>query len=138
MELENREALDLWRDITHRAIKADGPDLSARQTALLLTIHLDEDRHTVRGLSKRLGLGKPAIVRALDSLQALGLVRRVRDEADRRNIFIEPTEAGAHRLSDIAIIIAQGISNMDRSKTIEIRRIESNFANDHFANFATH
>ncbi|KAF0117499.1 MAG: MarR family transcriptional regulator [Hyphomonadaceae bacterium] len=137
MELENREALDLWRDITHRAIKADGPDLSARQTALLLTIHLDEDRHTVRGLSKRLGLGKPAIVRALDSLQALGLVRRVRDETDRRNIFIEPTEAGAHR-SDIAIIIAQGISNMDRGKTIEIRRIESNFANDHFANFATH
>jgi|APTNR8051073442_1049403.scaffolds.fasta_scaffold00318_37 DNA-binding MarR family transcriptional regulator len=138
MALENREALDLWRDITRSAIKADGPDLSARQTALLLTIHLDEDRHTVRGLSKRLGLGKPAVVRALDSLQALGFVRRIRDENDRRNIFVEPTQAGALRLSDIAIVISKSISNIDRSRAIEVGSVESNFESDQFANFATH
>lgn len=119
LELGNRAALYLWRDITDRAIKSEGPDLTARQTALLLTIHLDEEVYTVRGLSKRLGLGKPAIVRALDTLQALGFVRRVRDEKDRRNIFIEPTEAGAHRLSDIALLIAQGISSIQNRPIID-------------------
>lgn len=112
MELGNRHALDLWRDITNSAIKGDGPDLTARQTALLLTVHLDEERHTVRGLSKRLGLQKPAIVRAIDALQSLGLLNRVRDQNDRRNVFIEPTEKGAQRLMDIASIISHGLNSI--------------------------
>lgn len=112
MDEGSRQALDLWRDITNSAIRSDGPDLTARQTALLLTVHLDNERHTVRGLAKRLYLKKPAIVRAIDSLQALGLIDRVRDPNDKRNVFIEPTEKGALRLGNIANIIAQGLNSM--------------------------
>ena len=111
-ETESRQALDLWRNITSQTIHSDGPDLTARQTALLLTIHLDEEKHTVRGLSKRLGLQKPAIVRALDSLQALNLIRRVRDPNDGRNIFIEPTNNGAQKLGQIASSIAQKLTSL--------------------------
>ena len=120
MEFGNRHALDLWRDITNSAIKGEGPDLTARQTALLLTVHLDEERHTVRGLAKRLGLQKPAIVRAIDALQSLGLLNRVRDQNDKRNVFIEPTPKGAERLCDIANIIASGLSSIPMHSMQEI------------------
>ncbi len=118
MEIENRQALDLWRDITNQTIHLDGPDLTARQTAILLTVHLDDEQHTVRGLAKRLGLKKPAIVRALDSLQALGLINRVRDENDRRNVFIIATEEGVLRLGDIARFIIGGLNNLPRENEI--------------------
>ncbi len=119
MEIENRQALDLWRDITNQTIRLEGPDLTARQTAILLTIHLDDEKHTVRGLAKRLGLQKPAIVRALDSLQALGLVCRTRDEKDRRNVFINATEEGILRLGDIARFIIGGLNNLPHENTID-------------------
>jgi DNA-binding MarR family transcriptional regulator len=112
MESGERKALDIWRDINTRTIKADGPDLSARQTALLLTVHLDEERYTVRELSKRLGLGKPAIVRALDSLQAMGLLRRVRDPNDKRSVLIEPTLEGSEKLNSIAQILYSSFSSL--------------------------
>lgn len=118
MEIENRQALDLWRDITTQTIRLDGPDLTARQTAILLSVHLDDGPHTVRGLAKKLCLKKPAIVRALDSLQALGLINRVRDEADRRNVFIIATEVGVLRLGDIARFIIGGLSNLPRENEI--------------------
>ena len=110
IESESRQALDLWRNITSETIRSDGPDLTSRQTALLLTIHLDEEHHTVRGLAKRLGLQKPAIVRALDALQSMDLIKRVRDPNDGRNVFIEPTSQGAHKLGQIASSIAQNLS----------------------------
>ncbi len=112
MDLVKREALDLWRDIAKKSIKEQGPDLTTRQTAILLTIHLDDEKHTVRGLAKRLGLNKPAIVRALDALQALELVKRVRDENDKRNVFIFSTDKGAEKLSQIAGIIVSGLTNI--------------------------
>ena len=112
MKSGERQALDIWRDINTRTIKADGPDLSARQTALLLTVHLDEERYTVRALAKRLGLCKPAVVRALDSLQAMGLLRRVRDPQDKRSVFIEPTLEGSEKLIAIAQIIHNSFSNL--------------------------
>lgn len=119
MDNDSRQALDLWRDITNKTIRSEGADLTARQTALLLTVHLDEERHTVRGLAKRLCLKKPAIVRAIDSLQSLGLINRVRDENDKRNVFIEPTEKGAQRLGDIANIIANGLNNLTLKNNFE-------------------
>jgi DNA-binding MarR family transcriptional regulator len=105
-----RGALDLWRAVTARTLDAFGPDLSARQTAILLTIHLDPGPHTVRGLAAGLGIGKPAVTRALNALEAQDLVRREPDPADRRNVFLTRTEAGAARLADMAALIAAGAS----------------------------
>lgn len=108
----NKQALGLWLDVTSRSVQSDGPDLTARQTALMLTVYLEVGPHTVRALAQRLGVGKPAIVRAIDTLQDGGLVDRRPDPTDRRNIFVVGTEAGAERLSTYAASIARNIAEI--------------------------
>lgn len=76
-----------------------------RQTAILLQIYLVTPPHTVRGLAAIFGVTKPVITRALDSLGALGLVDRVRDERDRRNVVIKRTVAGALYLEKFGDLI---------------------------------
>ncbi len=112
---QDRAALGLWLDVTAQTVRADGPDLTARQTALLLTIYLEAGPHTVRMLAKKLGVGKPAIVRALDSLGDVGLLVRVADPSDRRNVFIEGTAQGALQLGNFARNIANNIAQITRS-----------------------
>jgi DNA-binding MarR family transcriptional regulator len=65
-------------------------------------VQLEEGPHTVRGLAASLNLGKPAVTRALDTLEALGFVRRRRDETDRRNVLIERTARGLAFLAAFA------------------------------------
>ncbi len=38
MELKPIEALKLWFDVVSDSVRDDGPDLSSRQTAILLTV----------------------------------------------------------------------------------------------------
>ncbi|MFN8731755.1 MAG: MarR family transcriptional regulator [Hyphomonadaceae bacterium] len=127
----NKQALGLWLDVTSRSVQSDGPDLTARQTALMLTVYLEAGPHTVRALAQRLGVGKPAVVRAIDTLQDVGLVERRPDPADRRNIFVVGTEAGAERLSTYAASIARNIatitqvnraSSLDATETVAARQ----------------
>ena len=126
IDLQDRQALGLWLDVTSHAVRADGPDLTARQTALLLTVYLEAGPHTVRAMAKRLVVGKPAIVRALDSLSEAGLLSRVPDPDDRRNVFIVGTEQGALQLGDYARNIARNIAqitrNIDGSQAVEDQR----------------
>jgi DNA-binding MarR family transcriptional regulator len=70
-------------------------DLSARQTVVLLTVYLEPPPHTVRGLAAKLGVTKPAITRALNSMGKHGLLARRRDETDKRNVVIQRTLRGA-------------------------------------------
>ncbi len=103
------QALHLWRCVTLETVRDDGPELTLRQLCILLHIYLESPPHTVRGLAALLGVTKPVITRALDSMGALGLVHRVRDPKDRRNVIIQRTVAGSlyvERLGDI--IIRQG------------------------------
>ena len=48
----------------------------------------------MRGLAHILGVSKPVITRALNTLGSLGYLRRVRDETDRRNVFVARTSTG--------------------------------------------
>lgn len=91
---DSTEALDLWRRVTVTTVRSDGPDLTARQMAVLMTVRLEQAPHTVRGLAAALNVGKPAITRALDTLSRLGFVQRRRDPKDGRNVFVEATEKG--------------------------------------------
>ncbi|MCA3694956.1 MarR family transcriptional regulator [Aquidulcibacter sp.] len=111
----NKQALGLWLDVTSRSVQSDGPDLTARQTALMLTVYLEPGPHTVRALAQRLGVGKPAIVRAIDTLQEAGFVERRPDPNDRRNVFVVGTRAGAERLSTYAASIARGIAEITQA-----------------------
>jgi DNA-binding MarR family transcriptional regulator len=78
-------------------------DLTARQMAVLLTVYLEPPPHTVRGLAAKLGVTKPVVTRALDTIGRLGLLTRRRDAADRRNVLVQRTLAGSlavERLGD--------------------------------------
>lgn len=106
------QALKLWHEVSLGLVRDGEPDLSARQTAILLTIYLEPPPHTVRGLAAKLGVSKPVITRALDTMGKLELVARRRDEADRRNVIIQRTVKGAlavERLGDLVVARAKDL-----------------------------
>ncbi len=109
LDMTPSQALGLWHEVTLETVRQDRRDLTVRQFAILLEIYLVPPPHTVRGLAAKLGVTKPVITRALDTMGELGLVSRVRDERDRRNVVIKRTVDGAlflERLGDL--IIASG------------------------------
>jgi len=104
--LRPSQALTLWRDVTFDLVRDGDEDLSARQLAVLLTVYLEAPPHTVRGLAAKLGVTKPVITRALDTLGRLALVTRHRDPSDRRNVLVQRTLQGAlavERLGDVIV-----------------------------------
>ncbi len=107
VELSPSQALNLWHRVVLAQVEEDAPDLTARQMAILLHIYLVPPPHTVRGLASVLGVTKPVITRALDSMGTLGLVDRERDERDRRNVIIKRTVAGALYLEKFGDLIIE-------------------------------
>ena len=87
-------ALNKWMQALIGYVRSGQPDLTNRQMALMLLVYLTAGPHTVRGLANLLGVSKPVITRALNTLGSLGYLRRVRDEADRRNVFVAKTSTG--------------------------------------------
>jgi len=106
-QMSERESLDLWRRSVCASVRSDAPDLTARQQAILMTVSLTRGPHTVRGLAGLLDIAKPAVTRALDTLTGQGLVKRVKDESDLRNVFIERTPQGAAYLRALAGMISK-------------------------------
>jgi DNA-binding MarR family transcriptional regulator len=88
------QALRGWMQTLISYVRSGQPDLTNRQMALMLLVYLTPGPHTVRGLAQLLGVSKPVITRALNTLGALGYLRRVRDESDRRNVFVAKTNTG--------------------------------------------
>lgn len=101
--------LELWRQTMLELVrKNDGAsDLTARQTAVLLTVYLTPPPHTVRALSAELNISKPAISRAIDRLSVLGFLKRQTDETDRRSVNLSRTLSGAEYVSELGRIIAK-------------------------------
>jgi len=105
-ELRPSQALRLWNDVTFDLVRDNDQDLTARQMAVLLTVYLEPPPHTVRGLAKKLGVTKPVITRALDTMGRRKLLTRKRDETDRRNVLVHRTLEGAlavERLGDMVV-----------------------------------
>lgn len=107
-----QQLLHGWMDTLVNYVRSGQPDLTNRQMALLMLVYETPGPHTVRGLAQRLGVSKPVITRALNTLAALGYLRRERDEADGRNIFVARTRMGAEFLEGFGNFIAVG--NDDR------------------------
>jgi DNA-binding MarR family transcriptional regulator len=105
-ELRPARALQLWHAAMLDLVRDRDPDLSVRQMAILLTIYLEPPPHTVRGLAAKLGVTKPVITRALDSMGQLDLVSRRRDDLDRRNVVIQRTVRGALHLERLADLLS--------------------------------
>lgn len=86
-----------------------GNDLTARQQAVFLTVHLDGGDHTVRGLATVLNVNKPAISRALDKLEALDLVRRADDPTSRRSVLVKRAVKGAAFLREMRKVVGEAV-----------------------------
>src|SRR5579885_2368196 len=94
-----------WMQTLVGYVRSGRPDLTNRQMALMMLVYLTPGPHTVRGLAQSLGVSKPVVTRALNTLGALGYLRRERDQADRRNIFIAHTDNGANFLEGFGELI---------------------------------
>ena len=100
-------SVDLPYGVQLRPIREDdAPALAFLGMALMMTVYISSGPHTVRGLAEALHVSKPVITRALNKLSALGYLRRERDAADRRNIFITRTPKGAEFLDAFHHFIA--------------------------------
>lgn len=97
--------LTSWREVMCDAVRADSPDLSMRQWAILMTVYLKPGPHTVRALARDLNVPKPAISRALDALSILGFIKRVRDMNDKRIVIVQKTAEGAIYLDNFARLV---------------------------------
>jgi len=101
------QQIGILRETIVALVRSDGPDLSARQLAVLLTVYLGEGPHTVRGLAANLNVSKPAITRALDRLGELDLARRKVDQADRRSVLVQRTPKGTTFLRDLRNVMVE-------------------------------
>src|SRR5215210_1081110 len=104
-------SLAAWMRTLIAYVRSGEPDLTNRQMALLLVVYLTPGPHTVRGLARMLSVSKPVVTRALNTLGALGYLRRERDQDDRRNIFVVRTNSGAEFLEGFRRNLREGDSS---------------------------
>jgi DNA-binding MarR family transcriptional regulator len=97
-----------WMKALIAYVRSGEPDLTNRQMALLMLVYLTPGPHTVRGLARVLGVSKPVVTRALNTLGALGYLRRERDQDDRRNVFVVRTTNGAEFLEGFKRNLREG------------------------------
>ena len=95
--------LHRFKSMVAGSVRSNDPDLTTRQLAVLLIVHLEdvEHGHTVRGLAKQLNVSRAAITRAADRLCELKYVIRKDDPKDRRSVLIDGTKRGADFLRAI-------------------------------------
>jgi DNA-binding MarR family transcriptional regulator len=119
-------SLSAWMRALIEYVRSGEPDLTNRQMALLMLVYLTPGPHTVRGLARLLGVSKPVVTRALNTLGALGYLRRERDQDDRRNVFVVRTNDGANFLEAFKRYVAA--DDQERRPSFDERRKEPAFA----------
>jgi DNA-binding MarR family transcriptional regulator len=113
--LAPEQLVGILRDTVVAMVRKDGPDLSARQLGVFLTVYLRDAPHTVRGLAAELNVSKPAITRALDRLGEFDFARRKVDPLDRRSILVQRTLKGAAYLRDVRAIMVDSSDTTRRT-----------------------
>jgi DNA-binding MarR family transcriptional regulator len=106
-----------WMEALVAYVRSTRVDLTNRQMALLMLVYLTPGPHTVRGLAGQLQVSKPVVTRALNTLGALGYLKRRKDERDLRNVLVDSTESGRAFLASFAALIEKGsvTRNVDES-----------------------
>lgn len=105
------ETLSMWREIIVQLLhKNNAYDLSARQTAILMTVYLTPPPHTIMHISASLVISKAAVCRAVDALATAGMLKRKRDNNDKRIVNLQRTVKGSVYLSEFSDII-HSVSN---------------------------
>jgi DNA-binding MarR family transcriptional regulator len=120
--LAPEQLVGILRDTVVAMVRRDGPDLSARQLGVFLTVYLRDAPHTVRGLAAELNVSKPAITRALDRLGEFDFARRKVDPLDRRSILVQRTLKGAAFLRDVRAIMVDSLDVTRRAAAAQERK----------------
>jgi len=85
---------------------------------------LADGAKTAGQLSAGTGLSSAATTTLIDRLEERGLVRRVRDEGDRRRVLVEMTPDGARQVGRFyGPLVTEGAHLMDGIPTAEIERM---------------
>jgi DNA-binding MarR family transcriptional regulator len=108
----------ILRDTIVALVRRDGPDLTARQLGVFLTVYLAEGPHTVRGLAKLLNIPRSAITRALDRLEEFDFARRKTEPQDRRSILVLQTTKGAALLREMRTIMGEAAATAEETTTV--------------------
>ena len=98
-------------------------DLTTAQIKLL-TCFSDNDHHTMSNLSKKLSVSLPTITAMVNRLEHSKMVRRERDNTDRRVVKVSLTRAGQRELTRLVSI-----------REREMERILMNLTEDEMKNF---
>ena len=99
-ELLLRELGQLIRQLTRLVGGADdGPPMTATQRIALVELG-DEGPLRLNDLAKRMGTSTPTASRAVDVLEALGLVTRAPESGDRRALSIDVSARGRDLLDE--------------------------------------
>jgi DNA-binding MarR family transcriptional regulator len=110
-----REMLAAQRRMRGREAQRHG-DLSFSQHAVLRVL-ADGAVHSAGELARETDLTPASMTKMLDGLSAAGLVRRVRDETDRRRVAVAITDAGRavhdEKEASIRAAYAQALGDAD-------------------------
>ncbi len=97
-----------WRKQLDDQLRAAGQSFARWETLFYLSVL--KPYGTLTSLAERIGVVGPTLVGMLDSLERDGLIKRTRDEADRRSRIIVLTETG-----EKAVIEMRDLTNQIRA-----------------------
>lgn len=122
-ELVMRARSAIWKKCMLSLAKDVG--ITASHAAILLA--MDRDVRTTCGqLSRQLGIDAAGMSRALDRLEAMGLIVRSRSETDRRTILLALTDDGCKASDAARPIVADVMQQVVRGlKADEVRHLDS-------------
>lgn len=101
------QALGAWQQVLAETLASLPYDLSTRQMHILLAVYLEPPPHSIKALSESLSISKPAVCRAVDTLEHIRFLKRKRDKDDKRNVFLLRTPKGGAFLNKFADIISR-------------------------------
>jgi MarR family transcriptional regulator, 2-MHQ and catechol-resistance regulon repressor len=110
----------------------------------VLEVLLHRGGLTHRELGRKVLTSAGNMTDVVDKLETAGLVRRVRDTGDRRNVRVELTDAGSTRVSELfprhAADIARAMGGLDADEILRLgellRKLGMAAARDHAAGLA--
>lgn len=109
---EFRYALRCFLHFSENAAETVGLTLQQHQALLFIIGHPGRERITVGELAERLQIRHHSAVGLVDRLEEQGLVERIPNEEDRRQVFISLTDKGGRVLESLASIHREELRQM--------------------------
>ena len=98
-----RHAIRLYLNFSERSARRAGLEPQQYQAMLALKGNSNPAEMSIRELAERLQIQHHSAVELIDRLNARGLVRRSRSNADRRKVLLRLTTRGEQKLRRVAI-----------------------------------